>query len=485
MGQPINLPIANGSYESESTFIADLVSINLYPNLPQNQGFSQETSLGTPGIKQLDTTGIIKQINRGSHVKNGIAYAVNGDTLYREDRAIDGFGVETFSNTALGTITGEGRVSMADNGIQLLILVPGGDGFVFNEDAGTPFEQITDLDFPANGNPQSVVFISGFFIFNTDEKKLIASAINNGLSYNALDFASAESDPDAIEGIIVSKNILYVPGGETTEAFQPDPNASTGFPLTRIEGYVFDKGLFAPFSLVKTSGSFMMIGGGTNESPAIWQFTGNGFSKVSTTAIDNILQRLTDTEISESFAMNYAQKGAYFTLFTFGDNTFGYDAITQRWHERRSFIDEEKKRYRVNSMITAYGRILVFDSIDGRMGELDVDTLTEYDEEIRRTLSTANFGNSGESMRVSSLELTMQSGVGNTARPDPKVSMDFSVDGGNSFSLEREASIGKIGEYTRRQIWRKLGRMPRSVMFRFHISDPVKVVIISAVANIA
>ena len=124
MGQPINLPIGGGSYVSESTFIADLVSINMYPNIPQAQGYSQETSIGTPGINQLDTTGIVKQINRGSHVKNSIAYTVNGDTLYRVD--LTG---EVFSHTALGTITGTGRVWMADNGTQLIILVPGGDGF--------------------------------------------------------------------------------------------------------------------------------------------------------------------------------------------------------------------------------------------------------------------------------------------------------------------------------------------------------------------
>ena len=136
-------------------------------------------------------------------------------------------------------------------------------------------------------------------------------------------------------------------------------------------------------------------------------------------------------------------------------------------------------------MITAYGRVIVFDSIDGRAGELDVDTYTEYGEEIRRILSTANFGNNGLPMRVSSIELTMESGVGNTARPDPQVSMDFSIDGGKSWSYQRTAAIGKIGEYQTRQIWRKLGRMPRAVMFRFHISDPVKVIVISCTANIA
>lgn len=484
MGQPINLPIANGYYESESLPISAQECTNWYPNIVQTQALSQETLFGTPGLNQLATTGIVKQVNRGSHVKNSIPYFVNGDSLYRLDRTIDGEGAETFSTTSLGTITGTGRVEMADNGTQLLILVPGGDGFIFNEDAGTPFQQITDLDFPANGNPETVKFMDGYFVFTTDAKRVIASALNDGLSYNALDAAAAESDPDRIAGQVIFRNQQFVIGTETTEVFS-NQGAPTGYPLTPINDYVFDKGTTSPFSIVKTSGSFMMIGAGVNESPAIWQFTGNGFNKISTTAIDNLLQRITDIELAEAFAFNYAQKGAYFTIFTFGTRTLCYDEVTKRWHERKSFIDEATTRYRVNSLVTGYGRVLVGDSIDGRIGEMDVDVFTEYGGNIRRVIATANFSDMLQAHRVPSIELTIESGVGNSAQPDPLISLDFSDDGGKSFSFERSRSMGKIGEYNRRAIWRKNGRFPRMRVFRFHMSDPVKPVIINLIAEIA
>ena len=484
MGQPITLPIANGYYESESLPISAQECTNWYPNIVQTQALSQETLFGTPGLNQLATTGIIKQVNRGSHVKNSIPYFVNGDQLYRLNRTIDGEGVESFSTTALGTITGEGGVSMADNGAQLLILVPGGDGFVFNEDAGTPFQQITDLDFTASGNPETVKFIDGYFVFTTDAKRVIASALNDGLSYNALDFASAESDPDSISGQIIVRNQQFVIGTETTEAFS-NQGAPSGYPLTGINDYVFNKGTRSPLSIVQTSNSFMMIGAGVNESPAIWQFTGNDFAKISTTAIDTLLQRITDTELAEAFAFNYAQKGAYFTCFTFGGKTLCYDEVTKRWHERKSFIEEATTRYRVNSLVTAYGRVLVGDSIDGRIGEMDVDVFTEYGDNIRRVIATANFSDMLQARRVPSIELTIESGVGNDARTDPLISMDFSDDGGKSFSFERSRSMGKIGEYNRRAIWRKNGRFPRFRVIRFHMSDPVKPVIINLIAEIA
>jgi hypothetical protein len=109
---------------------------------------------------------------------------------------------------------------MADNGTQLMILVPGGDGFIYNEADGTPFQQILDAGFTANGAPEIVVFVDGYFVATTDSKTFISSAVNDGLSWNALDAGSAEADPDAIRSAFVFQNQLFIFGSETIEAFQ-------------------------------------------------------------------------------------------------------------------------------------------------------------------------------------------------------------------------------------------------------------------------
>lgn len=483
MGEIVELPIASGFYESESLPIAAQECVNWYPNIPQTNSLSKATLFGTPGILELTTTGTVQQVNRGSHVKDGTPYFVNGTSLYELVRSVDSSGKETFSTNELGTIPGDKRVSMSDNGTQLMIVIPGEAGYIYNEDDATPFQQIADPDFTANGNPQAVVFIDGYFVVTTDEKKFIVSALNDGLSYNALDFGSAEADPDDIVAPMVYRNQLFILGSETCEVFQNQGGA--GFPFIRINGYVFDKGLFSPFGIVKADSSFLMIGGGINESPAVWLFTGNGFAKVSTTAIDNVLQRFTDAEIQNSFTWSYAQKGAYFVGFTISDITLVYDIVTQRWHERKSTIGDFQDRLRVNSLVTAYGRVLVGDSQDGRIGSMDIDAYTEYGSEIRRVVASENFSTGLLSRRVSSIELTVESGVGNSDRKDPQVSMDWSDDGGKTFKYERRRSMGKVGEYTRRSIWRKNGRFPRFRVLRFKMSDPVKPVIINLVGNVS
>ena len=482
----LQIPISNGFYVSDSLSISNQECVNWYVNTPQVEGaLSNGTLFGGAGISELLTTGKAKQANRGAHVKDGKPYFLNGETLIRVDNSFDSFGVETFTAVALGTIAGNARVSMADNGKQLMILVPGGKGYIVDETAGTPFLEITDTDFYANGNPRLVVFIDSFFVCSTDSKKFIKSAANDGNNWNALDFGTAESDPDKINSLHVYNNKLYIAGSETIEEQQ---NLGLGgFPFQRT-GFFLDKGVFAPFSMISSNNSFMWIGGGENESPAIWMLTGNSAKKVSTTAIDAALQDFTQAEIESSFAYSYAQNGAYFVGFSFPTRTFEYNAITGKWNERKSQIINSKGltetiRWRVNSVVAAYNRILCGDSQDGRIGSVEINTYSEYEKEIIRTVSLQPLSDLGNAISVSMLEATFESGVGDLSVPDPQIRLETSKDG-RSFNQELSRSLGGIGEFNKRQIWYRLGRFPRMSVFKLTMSDPVKPVFIKLEANI-
>ena len=480
----MQLPITNGFYQSASLPISAQECTNWYVSNVLTEGLAQQVLFGTPGINQITTTGLIGQINRGSHTKNGIPFFVNGTTLYRVDRAVDAEGVESYTNTALGTVSGTSRVFMKSNDNQLMIVVPNGNGYIFDETAGIPFQQISDPDFAAFGAILGLEVMDSFFIVNTDQKALIASDPNDGLSWNALNFTTFKSDPSELPGIIVVNSQLFAVGRNVTGVYN-NQGASIGFPFTQLNDYEFDKGVLAPFTLVKSNQTFMMIGAGVDESPAVWQYVGNGYKKVSTPALDFILDAFTDTEIAEAFAETYGKRGAFFVSFTVAERTFVYDLSTGLWHERKSVKNEIDSRWRVNSMTTAYGHVLVADDIDGRIGIMDNDILTEYGEEIHRVVSSPNFSDGLNSRRVPMIELTVESGVGNAARKDPVISMEFSDDGGKTFSYERARNIGKIGETDKRLVWYKNGRFPRFRILRFKLSDPVKAVIIRLDATIA
>ena len=446
---------------------------------------AQESLFGTAGAIEHANTGVLNQQNRGALSMRGIAYFVNGDALYRLNRVVNiGLPVK-FTTTSLGTIEGTGRVSMATNGTQLFIMVPGGKGSIWvqNTTTFTPDIDAIDPDFTANGNPQYVVFVDGYFLLTTDTRKFIISGLNDGLAYNALDFGTAEADPDDIVAPIVYKNQVFIMGTDGAEVFQNQP-AGAGFPFQRIEGFILDKGLSSPFSLILGDNTFRYVGSGVNESPSIYELQGNKVVKISNTAIDSVLQDLTDTEISNIFAGHYGFNGQYFTHFTLPSEVFEYNSISQRWHQRRSSIGGGLDAWRASSLVTAYGKLWIGDRIDGRIGELNEDTYTEYGETIYRQVDTMPFAANGNSFRVSSLELTVESGVGDFTTTNPLMRMSRSIDS-KTITDELTKSMGKIGEYTKRQIWKRLGRVARFEMFRFVMTDPVKPVIIKLQARIS
>jgi len=476
----VALPIGGGSYPSESPPVSQQRAINLYVDVVQAAALSQEILKGTPGINQLATTGPIKQVNRGSETFKDRSYHVNGNSLFRLNRAIDGDGNETFTTTNLGTIEGTGFVFMSASRTQLMILAPGGKGYIFVDDPADLLTEITDAGFTFNGAPQSLEFISSFFACTTDDDVAIFSNQNDGLLWNQLDVIAADADPDALVASFEYKSQLMLLGTETTQVATLVATADT--PLQIQPGFELSKGLAARFGIAAANDTFLWVGGGKDESPAIWQFAGSTTQKVSTTAIDNILQGLTDEEVSNIHALSYAQKGAYFVNFYLPDTTLSYNTITQKWNDVQSDIVndlgvKETVRSRVNSLTTAYGRVIVADSQDGRIGELSPEIFSEYSNEIKSTLITQPFSAMGSAITTPYLELTVESGVGNSDSPDPVVRMSRSVDG-HTFSDELTRKIGKRGEFKRRQIWYRVNRAERFETFKFVISDKIKKVII-------
>ena len=480
----IPLPIYGGYYESDSLPLSAQQLINYYVNVPQTEGaLSQQSLLGSAGLTQLQTSGTTPdQINRGSHVKAGIPYFLNGQTLQRLDVSIDGQGNEVFALVSLGAITGTERASFADNGTQLMI-VTDDKGWIVDESSGTPFQQITDGDFTASGLPKTVTYTDSFFVVTTGGKKFIKSAANDGLNWNALDFGSAEADPDDIVGQIVYKRQVYIGGSITFEVFEN--RGSGGFPFQR-NGLIINKGLSSKFAVVETTKGIMFLGAGVNETAAIWLIAGNDVQKVSTTAIDSVLNGYSNDDIQSAFAMSYGQSGAYFVVFSFAKDTFEYNTITGKWNQRESNIINangltENRRWRVNSMVSAYNRIICGDSVDGRIGVVSRETFTEYDNPIIRTLATMPFSNQGNSFSITALEMTVESGVGGDTAPEMRLSTSNDA---KKFDNERPRTFGKVGEFHKRMIWQKVGRSARFVVLKFVVSDPVKPVIIKLEAVI-
>ena len=442
----LTLAISTGFYQSPSLPLSAQRCINWIPIVPEtdSKALSERALLATPGITQFANLG--GDPNRGAQVMAGTPYFVNGNSLFSVDSA--------GSSTNHGTIPGTGRVSMANNGTFLVVLVPGTNSkaYVFDK-SDSSLTKITDGDWAKS---DTVVQKDGYFIFTSnDGTKFFISNLNQPLVYTGLDFGSAEINPDPIVAAHVNHNELFILGEDTIEIFQNV--GGSGFPFTRVQGANIQKGCHARHAIVEFDNTFLFVGGGLNEESAIWRVSGSSSAqKVSTDAIDYAIQEFTDEEIAEAFAITFAHGGQFFAAFTFESTripskTFVYNATTsahigrQVWHELQTGITDD--RWRVQAIVKAYGKLLCADNVAGKIGYLDRTAATEYDDTILRQITSQPFHGDGLPIFSGDLELTLENGNGLTTGQgsDPQIRYDFSDDGGRTFSSQFSRSMGKIG----------------------------------------
>jgi hypothetical protein len=265
----MKVPFVGASYQMNARSFDYQRSINLYPLISESGTSKSVTALrGTPGLSILTT--IDNSPGRGAITStNNRAFIVNGNGFYE----LSTTGVATLR----GTInTQVGLVSLSENFNQVII-VDGTDGWIFNKDTNT-FTEITDIDFPVCKN---VVYQDGYFIVTeTNTQKFYISALNDGTSWDALDFTSVESSPDNLIGLVSDKGNLWLFGTQTTEIYQNTGNAA--FPFERIPGAIIPTGCAASFTAQRFDNTVVWLGQDENGRAVVWRAEGYQAKRLST-----------------------------------------------------------------------------------------------------------------------------------------------------------------------------------------------------------
>lgn len=108
-------------------------------------------------------------------------------------------------------------------------------------------------------------------------------------------------------------------------------------------------------------------------------------------------------------------------------------------------------------------------------------TSPSYTRPIRRLRQAPHLSDAQGWLYYARLQLDLESGVGldTGLGEDPQVMLQWSDDGGKTWSSEHWVSAGREGAYTWRAQWRRLGRS-RDRVFRVVLTDPVKATWIDA-----
>ncbi len=485
----VTLNISEGFNRDESLAIAATDCVNLYPHIPSGQTTTQGGAIGCAGIEEITDTEV-NAFNRGGIVFSDKPYLVCGSKLWRIDYTTDLSGVRTYTAVDVSgaeSIEGTARVSMASNGDQICIVAPDYSN-QFNAwiyTVGGGLVQISDADF--DGPVLDVDYVDGYFVFPKSSSNVwFISALRDGLSYNALEFTSAESDPDALVTIAPLNGLVYAFGQKTFEPYQNTGNAD--FPFERISSGIQQKGCLSAESMVEVNGALIWIGSGDNERPSILMTNGGQPERISTPAIENYIYQGGIEPLRRSYAMRWHERGHTFIAFTIPSVcTIVYDATTGKWHRRESldrFLNPQP--WRVTTILDAYSVKIVGDELSGKVGVMDESIFYEYDYEMQRYITTPAVDNGGRPFSVYQVELVAESGTApqNGQGSNPKVALSVSTDGGRTYKPKIYRSMGKIGQYLYPISWPALGRYQRSVCFRLDISEPIKVVFVKLEAEI-
>ena len=469
----IKTNILGGSYVARSINAADNRCINLFAEaIPEGSGGKEAGFLlRCPGLRLLATVG--SGPIRGLWVTNGIAYVVSGSEFYSL--------TTSYTATLLGTVSGTGPVSMADNGTQIFIAC-NPLSYIYNISTAV-FAQITDVDFPGAG---SVGYLDGYFVFNEpNSQKFWVTSLLDGTSVDPLDFASAEGYPDDVVALIVDHREVYLFGNNSVEVWY---DAGTpDFPLARVQGAFMEVGCEAAYSVAKLDNSVFWLGSDARGRGIVYRANGYTPARISTNAIEYAIQSYGN--ITDAIGYTYQQDGHpfYVLIFPSANATWVFDVSTMLWHERAAFQDGEFLRHRSNCQMSFNDEIVVGDYEDGRVYAFDLDVYAD-DDQIQKWLRSwralATGQNNLKRTAHHSLQLDAQTGVGlNSGQgSDPQVMLRWSDDAGHTWSNEHWKSMGAIGGYGYRTIWRRLGMTEkiRDRVYEVSGTDPVKIAIMGA-----
>jgi hypothetical protein len=467
----LKTPILGSAYVARSVNAADNQCINLFPEIVPEGGKEPAFLQRAPGLVRLATLGAGPI--RGLWQFGSYGYAVSGNTLYRID--------SNWSATAKGTVAGTGPVSMSDNGTQLFVAA-NPNGYIYNVDTDV-FAQITDVDFPG---AVTVGFIDGYFVFNEpNSQRIWVTQLLDGTSIDPLDFASAEGSPDGVVSVFVDHREVWVFGTTSTEVWY---NAGlTDFPLTRIQGAFTEIGCAASYSVAKMNNQTYWLGRDARGHGIVYRAEGYIGKRISTHAIEWQIQQYGDLSSAVGYA--YQQDGHSFYVLNFpsANATWVFDAATDAWHERAGLNDGAFVRHRANSQMFFADKVVVGDYQNGKIYRFDPDVFTDDGQPqkwLRSWRALPTGANTLSRTVQHSIQLDCETGVGlNLGQgQDPQVMLRWSDDAGHTWSNEHWKSMGQIGRYGNRTIWRRLGTTLkiRDRVYEVSGTDPVRIYIMGA-----
>jgi hypothetical protein len=460
------IPLFGSGIAGKSYIVTRQRRLNCYLENRQDGDKSRIVIFGTPGL--VSQFKIAATPVRGLLGTQSALFAISGNSFQHisAPNTVVGTG-------SLGTVVG--NASMATNSTQVVI-ADGTSGYLYNINTHVFSTQVAAFPFGA----QTVTNVSGFFVAEQPgTQQFWVSDFNDGSTWNSLAFASASSYSDQIlavdnlGGNLLTFSQLHMEfwqnSGLTPQPFTPILSAANEYGLAAIfsRAHVLDNVIFLAQTRQGTV-TFVRVNG----------FTAN---PISTPDLDYIVNSL--GTVSNAVAFSYGQDRHAFYQITFptagtGGRSFLYDLSTDLWSEVQTGPSVNPVRHIANLSAYFGGQVYVSDHYSNIIYNFSPTAYTDNGATTVREIVTRHILSAFNRIRVASLYLDMETGIGlqNAQGSAPRIMLQYSKDNGRSWSAERWVSMGAVGQYLTRVVWRRFGST-RDATFRIRMTDPVKFVI--------
>ena len=458
------------SYEAPSIYQNAEECINFFVEKDPTKADGQRGQYSlypTPGLiqKALPAVGEVRGLRP---VQNGtILLAIIGNTLYTID--------STFTATSRGALsTTTGVIQITDNNAAAYFC-DGPNRYSYTY-ATNAFAIVADGGFTGGG---ACDIVDGFIVYNQPGTQNWGATSLNSTASLALSVAKKDGSPDNIVTLIVNNREVFLLGEYTSEVWV-DVGAFP-FPFQRVPGTSTQQGCGAKNSVARLGNSFAYLSQNIRGHGIIVVMEGYSPKEISTHAVTESLE---GHKVDDAIAYTHQVEGHEFYVISFPtiDLTWVFDAATNLWHKWLS-VDSFNvyHRHRSNCHCLFQGLGIVGDYLNGKIYQLDKQTYTEDGTTIRRLRRCPHLVADYLQQFFNLLQIAFQPGVGlNIGQgSDPQAMLRWSNDGGSTWSNEHWKTIGKVGKYRNRVIWRRLGSA-RDRIYEVVVSDPIKAVIISA-----
>jgi len=446
----VRIPIVSGTRATEAGTFLTSYPINREPVL-KDTGISEGYLAPAPGITQMATG---PGPDRGGINWNDACYRVMGSRLVKI--AAD------WTITDLGDV-GLGGPCGFDYSFDNLIINSGHWLFYWNWANG--LRRVADIDL---GHVLDAQWIDGYTM-TTDGTSIVVTDLNDPMSVNPLRYGSSEESPDPVTGLGHMHGEGYVFNRYTIQVIQNVGGA--GFPFASIKTATIPYGCVGSRAKCRYIGTYAFVGGADGGAPGVWLMGAGDANKISSEEVDADLAELSEADLSSVWLESRAMADDQRLIMHLPKRSWGFSSQVSRksavktWCQYVSGVDDDSG-FDGRGLVYCYGKWIV-GSKNGSIGYLDPLTARHYGRDVMWRFDTNLIYNEALRGILQSIELIGTPGRGNV---DGRVFWSYTKDG-ETWSMERAASSGRLGERTKRITWRPGARFEQYMGLRFRGLD--------------